>query len=144
VDEKGNVKRQNNDVIRFEIEGEGNIIGNAETMANPIKVEWGTAPVLIQSTTKAGKIKVKASLLNEGINSPRYGEISFYSVSSQTPLLFNEEPDKMKNERYQATEESNKKIQQLKRKVLELEKEINDSKLKDVEKQQQDFEGGKI
>ena len=46
--------------IVFTVEGEGEIIGDATIGANPRTVEFGSAPVLIRSTRKAGKIKVKA------------------------------------------------------------------------------------
>ncbi len=39
------------------VEGEGEIIGDATIGANPRAVEFGSAPVLIRSTRKAGKNK---------------------------------------------------------------------------------------
>ena len=141
IDENGNVKRLNNDVIKFEIEGEGKIVGDFKIMANPIKVEWGTAPLIIQSTTKSGNITIRATILNEGINTPSSGEIIFSSTASITPLLFNKNINKTTKE----TGVNNKTIsssnQDLKRRILELEKELNDIKLKKVELQQTKFEG---
>ena len=48
--------------IFFEIEGEGEIVGDASIMANPVLPVAGIATVLVRSTTKAGKIKIKARL----------------------------------------------------------------------------------
>ena len=44
--------------IVFTVEGEGEIIGYATIGANPRAVEFGSAPVLIRSTRKAGKINI--------------------------------------------------------------------------------------
>ena len=66
ADDNGNIKRLNNYFIRFEIEGEGVILGGEDVMANPRPVQWGTAPVLVKSTTTPGKIKIRASVLIEG------------------------------------------------------------------------------
>lgn len=146
VDENGTVKRLDNDAIKFEITGEGKIIGDESILANPIKVEWGTAPVLIQSTTIPGSITVRASILNEGAHTPIAGEITFESVLEKTPLLFNENPKSYTKlygpESAQNRTDSNEE-KVLKRKIQELEKEVNNMKLKEVERQQEQFEGKK-
>ncbi len=144
VDDNGNVKRLNQDYIKFSIEGEGNIIGNSDIMANPIQTEWGTAPVLIQSTTKAGEITIIASILDEGVNTPMFGELTFSSVVPAIPLLFNENTDNQIEKTKKETTNSNignTSIESLKRKMKKLEKELNDYKLKEVHKQQEEFEG---
>ena len=48
--------------VFFEVEGEGEIIGDATVMANPVFPEAGIATVLIRTTQKPGDIKIKASL----------------------------------------------------------------------------------
>ncbi len=144
VDDNGNVKRLCNDYIKFEIEGEGHIIGDSNIMANPKQVDWGTAPALIQSTTRAGKITVNASILKEGIHTPITGVLTFESVPATTPLLFNDIVNKKKEvtlDKKMAKTLNNKAIKTLKRKIIDLEKELNNYKLKEVEKQQQIFEG---
>lgn len=49
--------------ILFEIEGEGEIVGDASIGANPICADAGVATILVRSTAKAGDIKIKARLL---------------------------------------------------------------------------------
>ena len=88
-DNNGNIKRLNNDFIRFEVSGEGRLLGDASVLANPAPVRWGTAPVLIQSTMRPGKIKVKAHVLFEGQMRPVSGELEFESVEAVHPLVFN-------------------------------------------------------
>ncbi len=48
--------------ILFEVEGEGEIVGNARLGANPICPDAGIATVLIRSTRKAGDITVRARM----------------------------------------------------------------------------------
>ncbi|MCC8145137.1 MAG: glycoside hydrolase family 2 protein [Bacteroidales bacterium] len=83
VDDKGVERRFTNQSIKFEIEGEGKIIGGADILANPAPLRWGTAPVLIQSTTTPGKIKVRANVLLEGSRTPASEEIEFESHALQ-------------------------------------------------------------
>jgi len=91
VDEQGNVKRLGMEDILFEVSGEGRLLGNDLTGANSRKLEWGTAPCLVQATTKSGKITIKARTLFGGITTPQAGEVSFTSVASSHKLLFTEE-----------------------------------------------------
>ena len=44
ADENGNIKRLNNYEVKFEIEGQGQLVANEETFTNPRPVLWGTAP----------------------------------------------------------------------------------------------------
>ena len=81
TDDNGNVRRLAKDNIRFIIEGEGEIIGDATINANPRAVEWGSAPVLIRSTKRAGKIKVKAEVQFPGIHAPTSTELEIESIA---------------------------------------------------------------
>lgn len=144
VDSNGTVKRLNNEVIKFEIEGQGSIIGDAEIMANPVEVKWGTAPVLIRSTLQPGKITVRARVLDAGINSPDAGKITFTSIASETKLLYKDIPLNTKtpiNKSSAKSKTEGKSIKDLKRRIFEMEKELNEYKLKEIEKQQENFEG---
>lgn len=87
TDWDGNVKRLNNENILFTVEGEGRIVGDAATFANPVAVQWGTAPVLIQSTTKPGKIVVRASVVWQGKRKPIAGSIEINSVEAEYPMI---------------------------------------------------------
>ena len=44
ADKDGNIKRLNNYTIKFQIEGEGRILGGAGNLANPAPVRWGNSP----------------------------------------------------------------------------------------------------
>ncbi len=88
TDDNGNVRRLAKENVVFSVEGEGTIIGDASIGANPRAVEFGSAPVLIQSTTKAGKIKIKARVQFEGVYSPTSAEIEIESIPSVRPFCF--------------------------------------------------------
>ena len=91
TDDSGNVRRLAKENIVFTVEGEGEIIGDATIGANPRAVEFGSAPVLIRSTRKAGKIKVKARVQYEGTHAPTPAEVEFESVPSLLPACFTEQ-----------------------------------------------------
>ncbi|MFT3751570.1 MAG: glycoside hydrolase family 2 TIM barrel-domain containing protein [Paludibacter sp.] len=86
TDDSGNVRRLAKDNIQFSVEGEGEIIGDQTIGANPRAVEWGSAPVLIRSTTKSGKIKVKAHVQFEGTQAPTAAEIELQSIPAELPF----------------------------------------------------------
>lgn len=139
VDEDGYVKRLNNYSVRIEIEGEGKLLGGRENGANPVKLEWGTAPILVQSTTKTGAIKVKAHLQWEGINTPISGEFTFNSIKSPMKSIYSETPTKEKRTTINQ-QNSKEDIQSLKRKLLEMQQKLNQIRLEKVSKQQEQFE----
>ena len=128
TDDSGNVRRLAKENIVFTVEGEGEIIGDGSIYANPRPVEWGSAPVLIRSTKKAGKIKVKARVQFEGTHAPTPAEIEFESVPAKLPFCYIDEnrPAQVVPVSKKAT--STQLSEDEKRKLLE-----------EVDKQQQEF-----
>ena len=135
TDRNGNIKRLNNYFIEFEIEGEGRLVGGADIMANPAPVKWGTAPILVKSTTQAGRIKVKAHVRFEGQQMPLSGELTFESLPTQRQLIYN--ADELKAEQQNSLQ--NRPGAQQHRELQNQLKKENAKKLKEVEKQQSDF-----
>lgn len=86
TDDNGNVRRLAKESVVFSVEGEGEIIGDADILANPRQVEFGSAPVLIRSTTTPGKIRIKAHVLFEGTHAPTPAEIELESVPAALPF----------------------------------------------------------
>lgn len=86
TDDNGNVRRLAKENIVFEVEGEGSIIGDASIGANPRAVEFGSAPVLIRSTTTPGRIKVTARVQFEGQMAPHRAVLEFDSVPATLPF----------------------------------------------------------
>ena len=142
ADSAGNIKRLGSDFVKFTLEGEGRILGGAEVMANPRLVEWGTAPVLVQSTTKPGKIKITASVVFEGAKMPLSGELVFNTVQNTQPTLYN--PKELELLGKQTLQESKKMVlkSDLEIENAKLRKELNDLKVQEVERQQTKFGGG--
>lgn len=52
-----------NHPIQFRVTGEGSIVGDSETGANPLCAEAGIATILVKSTTHPGHIKITAGML---------------------------------------------------------------------------------
>ena len=88
ADDQGHVKRLNNEYIKFEIEGEGRLLGDASIHANPAPVRWGTAPVLVQSTLSPGDIRIRASLLYPGAQKAAAGELILHSQPAAHPAIY--------------------------------------------------------
>ena len=141
ADDKDNIKRLNNYHIKFDIEGNGKLVADNATFTNPRQVQWGTAPVLVRANTNAGEIKIKASVVFEGIHTPLSAELIIKTIDSKHRIIADKdelslllEGNKMINksisEGKSNCEEEIKKLQQ----------ELSRLKLKEVEKQQSDFE----
>lgn len=139
ADKNGNIKRLNNYNIRFSIEGEGRLLGGPGVLANPVPVKWGTAPVLVQSTLKSGKIRITASVLFEGSQMPISGELEFESKPSVFPLVY-DAADAARIPLGSASAGQNTASKtDAEREVERLRKELNTLKLKEVERQQSEF-----
>lgn len=138
ADGNGNIKRLNNYNVKFHVEGEGRILGGSDVLANPAPVRWGTAPVLVQSTLKPGKIKVTASVMFEGSQMPSSAVLELESKPAVHPMIFNADeatliPMSIEGQTISAAKSK-----------ADLEKEqaqkaLNAQKLKEVEQQQEDF-----
>ena len=129
TDDEGNIKRLNNEHILFTVEGEASLIGSEETFTNPVAVQWGTAPIVIRSTTTPGKIRIKASVVWQGKTTPIDGILELESVKAEYPLI---------------ADEKEAKAMRTKEHTMSLQGNINmqtgKNKLAEVEKQQADFE----
>lgn len=142
ADERGTVKRLNNYNIHFTIEGEGELVGDAGIMANPRPVQWGTAPILVRTTTTPGKIKIHASVIVEGKQMPVEGTLELESFPTSIPMICS--PDELIREKKQRkinrqsghTKTGGNNAEEIKK----LQMELNKYKLKEVEQQQADFE----
>ena len=88
TDDLGHVRRLAKENIRFTVEGEGELIGDASILANPRTVEWGSAPALIRSTRQAGKIKIRAEVQFPGTHAPTPAELEIESVPYDVPMCF--------------------------------------------------------
>ena len=139
ADKNGNIKRLNNYNICFSIEGEGRLLGGPGVLANPVPVKWGTAPVLVQSTLKPGKIRITASVLFEGLQMPISGELEFESKPSVFPLVYDAADAACIPLGSASAGQNTASKTDAEREVERLRKELNTLKLKEVERQQSEF-----
>ncbi|MFS2752542.1 sugar-binding domain-containing protein [Parabacteroides merdae] len=138
VDKRGTVKRLNNSHVRFDIQGEGRLLWDASVGTNPAPVIWGSAPVLVQSTTKPGKVRIIASMQNSGQSRPLEGILEFETVANDQKEIFLQEELLGGGE----SRSNMKKVvskSDLERENERLRKELNQLKVKEVEKQQTQF-----
>lgn len=132
TDSQGNVKRLNNQHISFFVEGEGQLIGDSVMTVNPAPVIWGTAPALVRSTMKPGKIKVTATVMLEGIHTPVRGELEFESVPTDIKAVYSPaEAAKLPATRPIGSNATNNTKDDLKKNAA--------NQLKEVERQQSEF-----
>ena len=137
ADENGNIKRLNNYHIKFEIEGPGELVASKETFTNPREVQWGTAPILVRAKAQTGNIKVKASVVPNGIHTPMPAELIIPTTKAIHPLIADEDELnlQLKTHRNQQNLSSYDRGQS----SYEARKQ-SQMRLKEVEKQQSDFE----
>lgn len=138
VDKRGTVKRLNNSHVRFEIQGEGKLLGDASNGSNPAPVLWGSAPVLVQSTTQPGKVKVVASMQHPGQARPLEGVLEFETVANDQKEVFSQTEWKQAGQVQSAMNRVVGKSD-LERENERLRKELNQLKVKEVERQQTQF-----
>ena len=144
ADKSGRIKRLNTDAVKFTIEGEGRLLGGSDPRLNPRPFVWGTAPMLVQATTRPGKIRVIAQVLNAGSQRPVSGELAFNSVPDAQAELFSvqELADLDRQTVVPAAGEAARPQSELERENETLRQELNRIKLKEVEKQQNSFGQG--
>lgn len=137
ADENGNIKRLNNYHIKFEIEGPGELVASKETFTNPREVQWGTAPILVRAKAQTGNIKIKASVVPNGTHTPMSAELIIPTTKAIHPLIADQDELNLQLKTHrnqqnlssydhgQSSDEARKQSQM---------------RLKEVEKQQSDFE----
>lgn len=139
VDANGTVKRLNNNYVRFRVEGEGRLIGEQVTGINPQQISWGSAAVLLCPTSKAGKIKVMASVEYPGSQRPMEGELVIETQPDARKAIYdnNELEASSREVVLYSTEQTGSS--ELEKENARLKKELNQLRLKEVERQQTEF-----
>lgn len=131
----------NNYAVKFEIEGPGQLVADEETFTNPRQIQWGTAPVLVKATTNTGEIKVRASVVWEGKHTPVSAELIIPVKEAPHKFIADDTEIKLSEQSYkQSGAIRNRQNTDYEKKIKELQQEVNRLKLKEVEKQQSDFE----
>lgn len=138
IDADGNIKRLSNYSIDFSVEGEGQLLTENGRKPEGIKMQWGSAPILVQATHKAGIIRIKAKVKGEGTNVIAPCILELKSLPTDIKQLYSEVPIGGKlSERQNDVTDTN--VEQIRRQNEELRKKVAAYELKEVERQQDDF-----
>lgn len=131
TDQAGRVKRLNNEWVYFQVEGAARIVGDEINHCNPTPVQWGEASVILQTTTNAGKVRIKASVHFSGDNTPVSGYAEFVTMKPAVEMIFD------------AREEAQIRKSRIGRQLINNNSELNrdevEVRLREVERQQEDF-----
>lgn len=138
TDNDGYIKRLSQETIIFKVEGEGELVGGRDIEANPRVSRWGTAPALIRSTGKAGKVKVTARLLHPGIQIHPIAVLEFETSSADRKAICNEWATPKATETFNIGEVGEIDHAEVERLAKEEQERIDE--LKKVEQQQRHFE----
>ena len=140
VDAGGAVKRLSDEYIRFHVEGEGELIGGTGNEINPQQLLWGEAVALVRSGLKPGTINVRAEVLIDGINMPDAAEIEFTTRAPEHALLYSDVPEQRTVEPGAAAgADESEELKALRDQLRKTEKTLQDYRLNEVGRQQQDF-----
>lgn len=147
TDNDGNVKRLNNKEVYFEVTGAGELVGDASIGANPRRIEWGTAPAIIKAGLTPGTIIVRAHLDERYFHTALDASLEIKTVSPVYKLLYDKAevagitantdsaPEQYKDNQPES-------VSKLKQQLKETRNELNQLKLKEVERQQRAMEEG--
>ena len=134
TDDSGNVRRLAKDQIKFSVEGPAEIIGDGTDIgANPRQVEWGSAPILLRSTTTPGKIKIHADVLFPGTHSPTPADLEIESVPADCAFVRGTDIDSNTTVKASGTSSSSKAS------TKQISEEEKQRMLQEVQDQQADF-----
>ena len=93
ADDAGRIKRLNNQFVRFEVEGPGELVADSRSQTNPRRVEWGTAPCLVRATTQPGTIRVRAYVTWQGKYTPAPAVLDIPVAAPDVPLLLDKDEE---------------------------------------------------
>ena len=93
ADDAGRIKRLNNQFVRFEVEGPGELVADSRSQTNPRRLEWGTAPCLVRATTQPGTIRVRAYVTWQGKYTPAPAVLDIPVAAPDVPLLLDKDEE---------------------------------------------------
>lgn len=136
TDTDGRVKRLTDEYVHFSVEGAGELVNDAVMQANPVKTIWGEAVALIRTGTEPGIIRIKAEALLPGSHSSHSAVLELETVAPNRSFVHSENPEL--GSVHQTSAET-AEVNMLAMKLQQVEQELNELKLKEVERQQAEF-----
>lgn len=131
TDDSGHVRRLARESVRFSVSGEGTIIDDGTIDANSRVVEWGSAPILVRSTRKAGTIHIHVEAEFPGTHAPAPADLDITSVPYDGQFCMI--PQQAPASTTKAVSASDK------HQAISLTDEQKEKMLREVEQQQADF-----
>ena len=138
VDNENGIKRLSDEYIRFKVSGFGELIEKEDIGINPQKLLWGESVALVRSAKEQGIIRVEAEVICDSLNGPDQAFVEFSTIAPRHVLLYDENITKELMQNYN-TPATNNTIDDLKLKLRKTEKELQEYKLMEVGRQQQNF-----
>jgi beta-galactosidase len=139
VDAGGGIKRLSHEYIRFQVSGAGELIEEAGLGINPQKLLWGEAVALVRSGVESGVIRVEAEVICDSVNGPDRAVIEFETVAPRQKLLFDEQVRRVAPPRVKTVLDESETVRTLRGKLRATERALQEYKLMEVGRQQQDF-----
>jgi beta-galactosidase len=139
VDAGGGIKRLSHEYIHFHVSGAGELIEAAELGMNPQKLLWGEAVALVRSGVESGIIRVEAEVICDSVNGPDRAVIEFETVAPREKLLFDEAVKQVNSEHIEPVADESETVRMLRGKLRATERALQEYKLMEVGRQQQDF-----
>jgi len=146
TDDNGHVRRLAREHVTFRVEGEGRLIGDASIAANPRQVEWGSAPCLVRSTHRPGKIRIIARPTFAGTHAPAADTLEIESIAYDLPQChvlsasdIRQPSSPVLNSQFLDQGQSGKTERSILHSQNPMTDEQRRKELEEVERQQQDF-----
>ena len=146
TDDNGNLRRLAREHVTFSVEGEGRLVGDASIAANPRQVEWGSAPCLVRSTHRPGKICIIARPTFAGTHAPAADTLEIESIAYDLPQCHTlsasdvcQSPSPILNSQFLDQGQSGKTERSILHSQNPMTDEQRRKELEEVERQQQDF-----
>ena len=139
VDAGGGIKRLSHEYIRFHVSGAGSLIEEVDLGMNPQKLLWGEAVALVRSGVESGVVRVEAEVICDSLNGPDRAVIEFETVAPRQKLLFNQQANRNAPARIEPVRDESETVRALREKLRETERSLQDYKLREVGRQQQEF-----
>ena len=89
LDNYGTIKRLNDQLVTFEVIGEGRLISNSAIAENPKKISWGTATILLRTNMKAGQIKIIAKPIIQGAVTAKSDTLILHTLPNAMSAIYN-------------------------------------------------------
>ena len=94
---------------------------------------------MVRSGVESGVVRVEAEVICDSLNGPDRAVIEFETVAPRQKLLFNQKANRIAPARIEPVRDESETVRALREKLRETERSLQDYKLMEVGRQQQEF-----